>query len=233
MHRHKFKMKVLFFGRHECDASKKILSLIQKEGFDVTYIQSKTRGEKIPEYAYEWEGDYIICFRTLYILPDALLTKARIAAINFHPAPPEYPGSGCINFALYDEVDTYGVTAHLMNKEIDNGKILEVRRFPVNKHDNLTIVLKRTHQELHKLCSDFISKLASEGDRFVMSKLAEYKDVNWVGKARLMRELNELQTIDVDIEKSELERIIRSTYIDGFPPKIKIHGYEFYLNLDD
>ena len=233
MYRNKFKVKVLFFGRQECDASKEILSLIQKKGFDVTYIQSKSRGQKLPDSAYEWDGDYIICFRTLYILPDALLAKARIAAINFHPAPPEYPGSGCINFALYDEVDAYGVTAHLMSKEIDSGKILEVRRFPVSKQDNLVTVLKTTHDELQELCSDFISKLASEGEGFVISKLAEYKEVNWVGKARLIRELNALQTIEVDIEKSELERIIRSTYIDGFPPKIKIHGYEFHLNLDD
>ena len=82
-------------------------SQMRGNGFDVTYVQSKHRGERLPEDIQCWDGDYIVCFRSLFILPDSLLKKARIAAINFHTAPPEYPGSGCINFALYDEVDVF------------------------------------------------------------------------------------------------------------------------------
>ena len=56
---------------------------------------------------------------------------------------------------------------------------------------------------------------------------------SWRGKARLIKELEKLQTIDIGIEKSELKRIIRATYIDGFPPKLKLQGYEFHLSLDE
>ena len=92
------------------------------------------------------EGEYIVCFRSLFVLPKRLIDSASIAAINFHPAPPEYPGSGCINFALYDEVSGYGVTAHFMNELVDNGKIIEVRRFPVAPYDNLPTVLSPNTQ---------------------------------------------------------------------------------------
>ena len=225
--------RILFFGRSKCEASEKVLNQMHQNGFDVTYIKSKYRGETFPKDLQRWNGDYIICFRSLFILPNSLLKKARIAAINFHPAPPEYPGSGCINFALYDEVDTYGVTAHLMNEKVDNGAILEVRRFPVNKYDNLSEVLERTHRELYHLCSDFVTALVAEGESYVPIKVAECKEVSWGGKARLLKELEKLQTIDINTEKSELEKIIRATYIEGFPPKVILHGYKFYLNLDD
>ncbi|MEE2822299.1 MAG: formyltransferase family protein [Acidobacteriota bacterium] len=233
MHKDKARARILFFGRSKCEASKKILSQMHRNGFDVTYVKSNHRGESLPEDVQSWDGDYIICFRSHFILPDSLLKKARIAAINFHPAPPEYPGSGCMNFALYDGVDTYGVTAHLMNEKVDNGKILEVRRFPVQKCDNLPSVLERTHSELYHLCSDFVTALATVGESYVPAKVAECEGVSWSGKARLLEELEKLQTIDVGIEKSELERIIRATHVDGFPPKVMLHGYKFYLSLDE
>ena len=233
IHKGKAGARILFFGRSKCEASEKIFSQMHRNGFDVTYVKSKHRGERLPEDIQRWDGDYIFCFRSLFILPDSLLKKARIAAINFHPAPPEYPGSGCINFALYDEVDIYGVTAHLMNEKVDNGKILEVRRFPVHKHDNLPSVLERTHSELYHLCSDFVTALATVGESYVPVKVAECEGVSWGGEARLLKELEKLQTIDIGIEKSELERIIRATHIEGFPPKVMLHGYKFYLSLDD
>ena len=38
---------------------------------------------------------------------------------------PKYPGSGCINWALYDNAEDFGVTAHLMTK-VDDGPIIKV-----------------------------------------------------------------------------------------------------------
>ena len=225
--------RVLFFGRAKCSATEDLLKKLVRYDFDVTFIKSRNRGEKLPEDVYWWEGEYIVCFRSLYVLPKRLIDKASIAAINFHPAPPEYPGSGCINFALYDEVNEYGVTAHVMNELVDNGQILEVRRFPVTLHDNLATVLSRTHSELFNLCSDFISGLYSNGENFLKEKMEASETEVWRGNARLLNELDELQTIDTTVSEKELKRIIRATYIEGYPPKIELHGYSFRLELDD
>ena len=102
--------RILFFGRAKCTATEDLLNKLVRYGFDVTFIKSWKRGQTLQEDIYWWEGEYIVCFRSLFVLPKRLIDKASIAAINFHPAPPEYPGSGCINFALYDEVNEYGVT---------------------------------------------------------------------------------------------------------------------------
>ena len=225
--------KVLFFGRAKCSSTEDLFNKLVRYGFDVTFIKSRNRCEKLPEDIYRWEGEYIICFRSLYVLPKRLIDKASIAAINFHPAPPEYPGSGCISFALYDEVNEYGVTAHVMNELVDNGKILEVRRFPVTLHDNLPTVLSRTHSELFNLCSDFISGLYSNGENFLKEKLAVSETEFWRGNARLIKELDALQKIDTKVSEKELKRIIRATHIEGYPPSIELHGFTFRLELND
>ena len=222
----------MFFGRSKCNASETLLKKLVRYKFDVTYIESGGRGEKLPKEAFLWEGDYILCFRSLFILPKKLLEKAKIAAINFHPAPPEYPGSGCINFALYDDAKEYGVTAHIMNESVDNGEILEVRRFPISPFDDLSSVLSRTHSELLNLCSDIISGLHTKGEKLISEKITSSIKENWNGKARLLKELNALQNVPLDVSKVELERIIRATNIAGYPPRVEIHGYNFFLKLD-
>ena len=223
---------ILFFGRAKCDASEEIFKKLMSYDFDITYVISKTRGEKIPEDIFCWEGDYILCFRSLFILPKLLIDKAKVNAINFHPATPEYPGSGCINFALYDKAKEYGVTAHIMNEKIDNGQILEVRRFPISIFDNLKSVLSRTHNELLELVLDFIDEIYSGNPVFIDEKINKSQNESWNGNARSLKELDDLQSVSLNVTKEELKDIIRATYIEGYPPKVEIHGYIFYLNLD-
>lgn len=224
--------RVLFFGRAKCTATEELLSKFMQCDFDITFVKSRQRGEKLLEDILCWEGEYIICFRSLYVLPKALLDKAKIAAINFHPAPPEYPGSGCINFALYDEAEDYGVTAHIMNELVDNGAILEVRRFPIRPYDNLSTMLGRTHSELSNLCSDFISGIYSFDAKFIENKLKISENENWHGKARLLKELDELQKVNLNISEDELKRVVRATYIEGYPPIIELHGFKFRLEIE-
>ena len=80
-----------------------------------------------------------------------MLDRAKVAAINFHPGSVEYPGSGCLNWALYDNAEVYGVTAHIINEKIDNGAIIEWRRFPILKQDNVKTLLARAHSKTYDL----------------------------------------------------------------------------------
>jgi methionyl-tRNA formyltransferase len=225
--------RILFFGRAKCDASETLLRKLIRYKFNVTYIESKSRREKIPKDILRWEGEYILCFRSLFVLPKILLDRAKVAAINFHPAPPEYPGSGCINFALYENAKQYGVTAHIMNEKVDNGEILEVRRFPIGSFDDLPVVLARAHSELSNLCSDFINAIYLVGERLIEEKINLSIHKKWNGEARLLKDLNALQTISISVSEEELKRIIRATYIKDYPPKVEIHGFKFYLSLDE
>ena len=91
------KSNILFFGKYNCQYSLMILDHLNHLGFEVQIVLSKNRNDKFPEDINWWQGDYIFCFRSYFIIPNSLLNRAKIAAINFHPAPVEFPGSGCIN----------------------------------------------------------------------------------------------------------------------------------------
>lgn len=224
---------ILFFGRDNCNATLTAHSHLKKLGFEVTYVNSTGRGQPFPEEISEWVGEYIFCFRSLFILPKYLIDRASIAAINFHPAPPEYPGSGCLNFALYDESEFYGVTAHLMNEKIDNGKIIECRRFPIIQNDTVDSLLERTHIKLLDLFLDITTNISLLGETYLYKTIAQNKIEEWHGEAKKMSDLETLKTIPTNINKLELEKIIRATYTKLYPPKITLHGYNFYLNLSE
>ena len=51
--------------------------------------------------------------------------------INFHPGSPEYPGTGCTNFAIYNKEKEYGVTCHYMKTSVDSEILSQVKRFPI------------------------------------------------------------------------------------------------------
>jgi methionyl-tRNA formyltransferase len=222
-------IRVLFLGRSHCEATNKALAHLKALGFETTFVSSKGRGEALPKDIDNWKGEYIFCFRSLFILRQNILDKASIASINFHPGPSEYPGSACLNFALYDDAQMYGVTAHLMNERVDNGQILECRRFPILRSDGVDSLLERTHLRLLDLFFDVTTGIGSKGKEYIDASLSKAKHESWRGSARRMSELDKLQSIPMDISEEELARIIRATYTESFPPKIVLHGYVFEL----
>ena len=215
----KSSQSVLFFGKYGCSYSEQSLQHLTLLGFDVLPVLSRNRSEKLPEDVGWWRGDFIFCFRSYFVLPKSLIERASIAAINFHPAPPEYPGSGCLNWALYDGAQQYGVTAHLMDEKVDSGRIVECRRFPILKQDDVTSLLSRAHLKTFDLLIDITTGLAQNGTNFLTERLNSFRDERWSGAARKMKEIDELQIIDPSCSKEDLERVIRATHTAAFPPK--------------
>jgi methionyl-tRNA formyltransferase len=226
------KVRALFFGKHGCDFSKRAYEFLVHLKFEVSSVLSRSRREPLPEDIRSWQGDYIFCFRSYFVLPKSLIDRAKIAALNFHPAPPEYPGSGCLNWALYDNAKQYGVTAHIMNEKVDNGRIVECRRFPILPQDTVTTLLERAHLKTYDLLIDTAIGLAMQGKQFLDRKLDDSKHETWRGEPRRIREIDKLKVINPTCSKEELERIIRATYTPLFPPIINLHGYKFVLNVD-
>lgn len=221
--------EILFFGRENCEASSKALNHLVRLGFDVTSIFSKGRGESLPEDIGWWGGDYIFCFRSMFILPKYLIDRAKVAAINFHPGSPEYPGSGCINYALYENSKSYGVTAHIMTEKVDDGNIVECRRFPVHAADTVSSLLERTHVKLLDLFFDITSGILTNGEVYLKEAINNSVNEKWSGTNRKIKDLDELSIIDKNITSNDLQKVIRATYTEKFLPKIVLHGYEFLL----
>ncbi len=220
---------VLFFGRENCDGTQKALQFLKYAGFDVSYVESQGLGQVLPDWVRDWRGDYIFCFRSYFILDQALIDAAAIAAINFHPGPPEYPGSGCINFALYDGAKEYGVTAHIINAKVDNGNIIQALRFPILPHDGLRSLLARTHLYLFHLFQEVVGGIATAGHTYLNDQMSRSSGESWRGEARRMKELSALQQLPFDIDAAEFDRRLHSVHLPEYPLYVLLHGRKFVL----
>tara|TARA_X000000950_G_C13836354_1_gene628366 strand:+ start:580 stop:1284 length:705 start_codon:yes stop_codon:yes gene_type:complete len=222
-------LKVLFFGRKNDSDSIKCLDHLRALGFLVEVIWSSSRLDKLPKSISTCEIDLIFCYRSYFILPKSILDLPKYYCINFHPGPPEHPGSGGINFALYDNEENFGTTVHLMEEKVDSGKILDVVYFPIDKRDHLESLLQKTHRTLFKVFKNFTSDLASEGIDFINYKVQEYHACQWSGKKRKVKEVDAMQYVSSLVDEEELNRRVRSFHCEKFPLKILLHGREFLL----
>lgn len=220
---------VLFFGRYGCSWSERILNLLKDQAGQVEYFESRERGEIPPGTILNWSGDLIFCFRSLHILSAQQIKRATLGAINFHPGPPEYPGSGCTNWALLNSEKIYGVTAHLMSERVDAGPILAVRRFEILESDNIETLLEKTHDRLGELAISLIENILALDERGRRALLAATTAEKWSGKSRPIRDLDELREVPVDISADELQIRIRALQVAKFPLYVKVAGRVFEL----
>lgn len=226
----KRQISVLFFARDNCHFSNLAIKHLESIGVTLTVVISKRRNEQIPTIAHGWSGDYILSFRSFFYLPREIYSRAEIAAINFHPGPKEYPGSGCINFALYEDARWFGVTAHLMSEKIDSGPIIDEIIFSIDPLDNVESLLKKTHEQLFQLFLKTTEVILSQGDGQLSNLIEKNRNSVWRGRARKMSELESLQNFPADISRDELARRIRATYTKDWRPFVTLHGFRFTLD---
>mgnify|MGYP003592551279 FL=1 len=197
------KLKVLFIGKADDQYSKYAGEFVSLHFPETITIYGK-RGEQFPKEAYEWEGDIIVSYLSQWIIPEAVLRKACVMAINFHPGPPEYPGIGCTNFAVYDAVKEYGVTCHHMLAKVDTGKIISVKRFPVYETDTVFAITQRCYALI-------LNQFYEVFDTIIQGKPLPASTENWKRKPYLRKELNMLCKVTPDMPLEEINRRIKAT----------------------
>jgi methionyl-tRNA formyltransferase len=217
----KRKCSVLFLGKKKDEHVKKALKFCQLNFTDVTAYLAKW-GDPLPEDIGSWEGEYIISYLSRWVIPEYLLRKVRIAAINFHPASPQYPGIGCNNFALYEKAKEYGVTCHHMTSCVDKGAIIAVKRFPVFATDNANTLLSRAYDYQLILFYE-IASLLLEGKKLPVS------EESWTRKPFTRKELDQLGRITPDMSKEEVAKRIKATNFGVWKPTIELQGFVFEL----
>lgn len=210
---------LLFLGKVGDGDCARALEFCQANFASVTHCLGKW-GDPMPEYVSNWEGDYIVSYLSRWVIPDVLLQRAHKAAINFHPASPEYPGIGCTNFALYENAREYGTTCHHMAPRVDTGPIIAVRRFPIYPEDDVAALLKRTYENQLALFFE-IGRLMAEGGDLPVS------NETWTRPPFTRKQFNELFRITPEQSKEEIERRIRAVSYAPFQPYVELQGYRF------
>ena len=197
---------VLFFGKKDSPHCALAVEFIKRHFSDYSIYRMR-RGDRFPEETNWCRPDYIISYLSPWIIPGYLLDRARVASINFHPGPPEYPGIGCTNFAIYDEADTFGVTCHHMAPEVDTGAIIAVKRFSLYNNDTVLSLTQRCYTHIHAMFYDIMDSILGNSE---LPQSAEF----WTRRPYTRAELNELCRTP-DMPDEEVRRRIRATTYPG------------------
>ena len=146
----------------------------------------------------------MISFISSWVFPKQLLNNAAYAAINFHPGSPEYPGTGCTNFAIYNGEKEYGVTCHHMKATVDTGDIITGKTFSVKR--------KRFVYDVTQHCYQLIEEMFYEiMDCILQGKPLPLSDEKWKRKPYTRKQLNEFCEIKPDMSEEEIEKRIKAT----------------------
>jgi methionyl-tRNA formyltransferase len=179
------------------------------------------RGDPLPPPLRNWRGDLLISYLSPWIIPAELLERTADAALNFHPAPPQYPGIGCTNFAIYDEAREYGVTCHHMNPKVDTGAIVAVRRFDLLPDDTVYSVTQRCYACMLPLFSEIMTQWFSSGTLPTSTE-------SWRREAYRRSELNGLCCVTPSMEADEIRRRVKATTYPGAPGAyVELAGIRF------
>lgn len=193
---------------------------------DRLYGVSGELGDPFPDGVGALNYKIVLSFLSPWILPKFILDKAEIA-LNWHPGTADYPGIGCYNFALYDEVAEFGAVCHYMAEKVDTGEIVEERRFPVFASDTVETLKLRTMITMTSMFHDTICKIAA-GWR------PPFCGLSWSRRSFTRRELNQLATVDAGMSQDEVRRRIRATTYPGYQgPSVVIGGNKFIFPVPD
>ena len=209
---------ILFIGKKNNFYCEQAMEFV-KTHFSKYEILLGKQGYQFPGSNGRW--DYIISYLSPWIIPEYLLNKANKASINFHPGPPEYPGIGCTNFAIYDKVKTFGVTCHHMNPAVDTGKIIAVKRFPLHESDTVLSLTSRCYGYIIQLFYEIVSLILKD-------EALPQSDEDWKRKPYKRKELNELCRITSDMSEEEIRRRVRAvSFPNAQGAYIDIYGMKF------
>ena len=216
--------KVIFLGKEEDECCSKALKFCQDK-FDVVHYYLEKRGDRSPK-TFGWcDCDYIISYLSTCIVPAIVLKSAKVAAINFHPGSPNYPGIGCTNFALYENSKDYGVTCHHMAEKVDTGEIISFKPFPISPTDTVATLTSKAHDSQLVLFFEVMA-LILNGEQLPKS------EKKWQRIAFTRKDLDELGRITPTMSKNEIARRIRATSYKKWRPILEMHGFRFELISD-
>jgi len=202
-------LSVLFLGKTGDELCGRAASYLTRHCARTTVCLG-ARGESFPTRPADEGYDVVISYLSPWIVPPSVLQRAKRAAVNFHPGPPEYPGIGCTNFALYEGAASYGVTCHHMTATADTGPIIRVMRFPVYDTDTVLSLTQRCYASIAVLCYEMV-------DRLLADQPLPVSNERWTRRPFRRSELDELCRLTPEMSQDEIQRRIRATTFPGYP----------------
>ena len=156
-------MKICFLAKIEKPGVEEAIAFTENITKDIDIFDGDTVNH-FPEKVTRKNYDLLISYISPWIVPEVVLDKTKRWNINFHPGPPEFPGIGCFNFAIFDSAKQFGATAHIMESKVDTGEIIGVKRFSMAEEETVESLSLKTYSALLSLYKDIISYIVINDD---------------------------------------------------------------------
>ncbi len=155
--------------------------------------------------------DLVISFLFWKQIKKPLIELGKIGCVNFHPAPlPEYRGLGGYNYAIYEGLQYWGVSAHFVDENFDTGDIIKVRKFDINPNAETAYSLEQKSQ---KFLIDLFKEVIDEAcDNNSLSRISQ-------GEGRYITRENfeALKRIQVDDSLEDILKKNQSLLVSTIP----------------
>jgi len=169
----------------------------------------------------------LISFKTSIKVPKNLLVKLNGFAYNLHEAPPEYPGRDPHHFGLLNSEKSWGATFHRLSEKIDEGEILDVKRFKIKKSFYSEDLIENSYQQCLNFLRKYKVKLCN------MNKIITKNKFMWGKKKSTRKQFLDLCVINVKINNEKYKKIQKATFHSQFNNlKIKINDDIFEMTKD-
>lgn len=166
-------------------------------------------GDPEPPMLSSHTPDVLISFLSPWIVRKATLDRCGVA-INFHPGSADYPGTGCYNFALYEEAAEFGTVCHHMLPNVDTGAIIMERRFSVPPDATVESLKLLTMETMIDMFRDIVSGIAA-GEPLPAS------GIQWSRRPFTRREMEALKVCCHSMPDAEVARRVRASVYPGYP----------------
>jgi len=169
--------------------------------------------------------DLLLSFRTGIIVPESALVPFGRFAVNFHAAPPEFPGRDPHHFAHYHGARSYGATAHIMRGKVDAGPIVGVERCDISADARPIDYLAAANSAAERLIDRLVPRL-------VFGQQIPELECSWGPIKTTRKDFIDLCRVTPLMEKSEFDRRKAAVEMGDFQNLfVEIHGHRFRIDL--
>jgi methionyl-tRNA formyltransferase len=210
---------VLLTGSIEAAALAGVLG-IRDPSIDIRHVETLAELESLG--AATLARARLVAFSTDVIVPQAILDAVGYGAYNFHPGPPNYPGWGPAHFAIYEQAGVFGVTAHVMHKDVDSGPIVGVELFVIPDGTSVARLDQLAFAALARVFWNLARPLTCAAPLEVLP-------VAWSGRKCTRRRHQAIRDVPVTVSKNDLERRIEAFGKDDADGGlvVTLHGHRF------
>jgi methionyl-tRNA formyltransferase len=142
----------------------------------------------------------LIAYCTNIIVPKQCLESVASPAYNFHPGPPEYPGSSASGFAIYNGARKFGVCAHEMEEAVDAGQIVGIDEFEIADDIRFMDLDLMAYRQLFQLFVRLAPHLALDDTPLPSI------EAKWGGRKTTQADVEAMKEISADTSEEEIRR---------------------------